>query len=148
MDRRELAKTPYRATAVPADRSQTDLRTLLRRYDVEDLQFTYRRGAGIQLVFARPDEVGHMTAYRLRASLLSDDAQGERQAMRMLYYWTKSKVEVVDFGLADFETEWLPYQLVSGHDGPATVAESILPQLRAGGTEVDPFQPALPSGTG
>lgn len=65
--------------------------------------------------------------------------------MRMLYSWAKAKAEIVDFGMVDFETEWLPYQLVSGRDGPVTVAESVLPQLRAGGTDLDPFQAALPA---
>ncbi len=142
----ELGRTPYRKTEVSVERSQHELRKLLARYGVNDLQFTYRREAGIQIMFARPDEVGHMSAYRLRAMLLSPDDQGERQAMRMLFWWTKHKVEAIDFGISDFETEWLPYQLIAGRDGSSTVAEQVMPQLRAGGTNIDPFQPALPSG--
>ena len=61
-----------------------------------------------------------MSTYRLRARLLSNDDTGERQAMRMLYWWSKHKLEAIEFGVSDFETEWLPYQLVSGRDGVST----------------------------
>ena len=139
-------RTPYRGTEVSVDKSQAEMRRLLRKFDVEDLQFTFRASQGIQLVFAKPDQVGHFDTYRLRVQPLTNDDKGERQAMRMMYWWAKAKMETVEFGIADFETEWLPYRLVAGEKGPVTISERLLPQLKAGGTNVDPFKPALPAG--
>ena len=136
-------RTPYEDTKVTPEKSQTAVRRLLRTYDVEDIQFTMRSGGIFQLVFAKPGDAGHLNVYRVVVRSLTFDAKGERQAMRMMWWWMKAKLESIAFGVADFETEWLPYQLVAGG---GTVAESVLPQLQAGGTDVDPFRPALPSG--
>ena len=142
---RNVRDTPYRHTKVSVDKSQTDVRQFLRKYEVEDIQFTYRRNAGIQVVFARQDQVGHMNSYRVRSQPLTPDEQGDRQAMRMVFHWLKAMLETIEFGIADFETAMLPYQLVSGQEGPATVGEIVLDQIQAGGTVIDPFRPALPA---
>ena len=97
------------------------------------------------MIFARSDTVGHLNVYRIEVHALTPDDQGERQASRMLYWWMKAKIETIKFGLADFDTEMMPYQLISGEHGSQTVAEAVLPQLRAGATDIDPFQPALPA---
>ncbi len=140
-----LKSTPYRGTTVSTEKSQTDVRKLLAKYHCDDIQFTVRGHEFLQMVFARPGELGNMDVYRIQVVPLSNDDAGERQAMRMMWWWMKAKLETIEFGLADFETEWLPYQLVSGMEGPKTVAETVLPQLRGGGTDVDPFRPALPA---
>ena len=145
MIRPPLEKTPYRDTQVATEKSQTDVRRLLGKYHVDDIQFTVRGHELLQMVFARPGQFGHMDVYRVQVVPLSNDEKGERQAARMMFWWMKAKLETIEFGLADFETEWMPYQLVSGEDGPRTVAEMVLPQLQAGGTNVDPFRPALPA---
>jgi len=141
-----LKQTPYRNTKVTMDKSQADVRRLLRKYDVRDVQNTVRAKGKLSLTFARPDFVGHLNVYQIEVQALTIDDQGERQASRMLYWWMKWKLEIISFGIADFETEMLPYQLISGEQGHQTVAEAVLPQLMAGATEIDPFQPALPSG--
>ena len=143
-----LEKTPYRDTNVATEKSQTEVRKLLGKYHVDDIQFTVRGHELLQMVFARSGKLGHMDVYRIQVIPLSNDERGERQAMRMMFWWMKAKLETIEFGLANFETEWLPYQLVSGMEGPRTVAETVLPQLQAGGTDVDPFRPALPAGPG
>lgn len=140
-----ISETPYRGTEVTVDKSQAEVRSLLKGYDIEDMQFTTRRGGLFTLIYARPQELGHLNVYRHEVQSLTDDSQGERQAMRMMYWWMKAKLETVKFGIADFETEFLPYQLISGEEGEVTLAEKVLPQLRAGGTDVEPFRPALPA---
>ena len=141
-----LSQTPYRGTKVTMDRSQSDVRKLLKKYDIDDIQNTVRSGRKLTLVFARPDPVGHMNVYRIEVQALTPDTQGEQQASRMLYWWMKAKLETISFGIADFETEMLPYQMIHGEQGDQTVAQAVLPQLKAGATIIDPFQPALPSG--
>lgn len=141
-----ISQTPYRNTKVSMDKSQTEVRGLLRKYGVNDVQNTVRSGGLLSLVFARPDPVGHLNVYRIEVQALTKDEQGERQAARMFYWWMKAKLETISFGIADFETEMLPYQLISGEQGEQTVAEAVLPQLSAGATDIDPFRPALPSG--
>lgn len=141
-----MSQTPYRSTKVSMDTSQSEVRGLLRKYGVKDVQNTVRSGGLLSLIFARPDPVGHLNVYRIEVQALTKDEQGERQAARMLYWWMKAKLETISFGIADFETEMLPYQLISGEQGHQTVAEAVLPQLSAGATAIDPFQPALPSG--
>lgn len=141
-----IEKTPYRDTQVAPEKSQAEVRKLLGMYGVDDIQFTVRGHELLRMVFARSGNLGHMDVYRIEVIPLSQDEKGERQAMRMMYWWMKAKLETIAFGLADFETEWLPYQLIAGHGGPVTVADTILPQLRGGGTSLDPFKPALPAG--
>lgn len=141
-----LSQTPYRNTKVSMDKSQSEVRGMLRKYGVHDVQNTVRSDGWISVIFARPDKVGHLNVYRIEAQALSIDEQGERQIMRMLYWWVKAKLETISFGIADFETEMLPYQLIAGDSGHQTVAEAVIPQLSAGATAIDPFQPALPSG--
>ena len=141
-----MSQTPYRNTKVSMDKSQSEVRGLLKKYGVHDVQNTVRSGGLLSLIFARPDPVGHLNVYRIEVQALTPDEQGERQASRMLYWWMKAKLETISFGIADFETEMLPYQMISGEQGDQTVAEAVLPQLMAGATIIDPFQPALPSG--
>ena len=140
-----LKNTPYRGTQVSTEKSQTDVRKLLGKYRCDDIQFTIRGHDLLQLVFARSGELGHMNVYQVKVVPLSADEAGERQAMRMMWWWLKTKLETIEFGIVDFETEMLPYQLVIGEHGHQTVAEAVLPQIRAGGTDVDPFRPALPA---
>ncbi len=129
------------------DKSQSEVRALLRKYGVNDVQNTVTSGRVLTLKFARPDSVGHLSVYRIQMQSLTTDDQGERQASRMLYWWVKWKLEIISFGIADFETEMLPYQLIAGQQGQQTVAQAVLPQLSAGATDINPFQPALPSGS-
>ena len=42
----------------------------------------------------------------------------------------------------------LPFRLVSTDSGMIPLAEVILPQLKAGGTEFDPFKGAIPERMG
>ncbi len=141
-----LSQTAYRDTKVAVDFSQTAVRKLLRKYDVRDVQNTSLHTGMMVLRFARPGEIGNMDVYSVKVQALTPDAQGERQAARMLYWWMKAMLETVAYGIADFNTAFLPYQLVAGEQGEQTVAEAVIPQLRSGATDIDPFRPALPSG--
>ena len=78
--------------------------------------------------------------------------QAERQVWRVAYWWLKSKLEAVAFGLVEFEEDFLPYMLLANEQGqPITVAHALFDRL-AGRIALhdDPFgglRPALPEGT-
>lgn len=140
---------PYGDTKVSAAKSQIAMQVLLKKHGIEDVQFTTTRTYK-QIVFASMDSAGHMNAYRIRVvpktdwnSAVSD--QYERQALRMVYWWLKAQLEMIEVGLVDTQGAFLQYQLTAGEDGPMTMGERIIPQLRAAGTEADPFAPAVPA---
>lgn len=141
-----IENTPYRSTEVPPERSQGEIRKMLAKYNVSDVQFTHEGLKGLKMVMAVSGDEGHMNVYKMEIPFLTKDEIGERQGWRMLYWWMKYKLEAETFTFTDFETEMLPYRLVQTERGPSTIAETVLPQLRAGGTNSDPFRPALPSG--
>ena len=141
-----LHKTPYRDTESTPEKSQGEIRRMLAKYGIQDIQFTHHGQTKLVMRMGVDAGDGHMNAYALDVPFLTTDTKGERQAWRMLFWWLKAKLETLMFSFTDFETEMLPYRLVAGENGPITVAQSILPQLRAGGTDIDPFRPALPEG--
>ena len=140
---------PYGDTTVAAIKSQNAIQTLLEKHGIEDVQITTTRTFK-KVVFAVPDSVGHMNAYQIKVTPKSgfNDSvsdQYERQAMRMVYWWLKAQLEMIEVGLVDTQTAFLQHQLTAGPEGPMTMAERIIPQLQAGGTAVDPFAPAVPA---
>ena len=124
-----LAKTPYRNTKVASDKSQTEIRALLGKYDVEDTQFTYMRDHGIRVKFARPSRDGHLAAYQLTASRLTADEQGERQAMRFLYQ-PFVIMPCIDWGVAEQRPRSSPNQ--------SAIALALAPSPIRSGTPLQP----------
>lgn len=143
----DLRTTPYRYTQVSVGKSRDEIDGMLAKYDASQNRWTNQSDGSFILEFARPDDVGHLTLYQVSVAVLTNDQTGRRQAARFLHWFVKSKLEAVALGIiSDFETEWLPYQMIHSPTGPKTVAQAVLPQLKAGGTNIDPFRPALPSG--
>ena len=120
---RKKGKTPYRGTEVPVGRTQEAIRLLLKKYDVRATRFT-AAGVHIAMEFVR-----HKQGYKIAAESLGSDEKSERQIWRVVFYWLKSKLEAVNFGLMEFETEFLPYALISGGQ---TVDEAVRPRLERG----------------
>ena len=139
-----LSETPYRDTDVTAARSQEAIRKLLAKHQAEDTQWTYRGHTGVLVSFAKDDPKGHKFAYRLGVEYLTKDERGEMQGHRMLYWWMKGILESIEFGIYDFETIMMPFQLVNTEAGPKILSEVLRPQLAAGGDDIDPFRAAIP----
>jgi len=117
------SKTPYRGTEVPVGRSQEFITKLLRKHDVGATRFT-SAGLHVGIEFIR-----HEQPYKITATSLGLDDKSERQIWRILFFWLKAKLTVLDFNIGEFETEFLPYALIT-HDGKsATVDEAIRPRL-------------------
>ena len=136
-----MKKSPYRYTDVKVSASQEAVRKLLAKYDVEAIRFTF---AGELAVV---EFVRHEQPYRVTARGLGIDKQSDKQIWRVLYFWLKSKMEAIDFGLMEFETEFLPYAVIADGIRSATVADAIRPKLEAGRLDPeDPFRRLLTGG--
>lgn len=118
-----LRSTAYAGTNVPVSRSQEQIRTLLQKSNASGIQFTedWIRGViGFRFVKIekRTDQDGKKVelplVVRMTIPLWNDprrylqagqDARTrrERQVMRALYWYLKSQLEAVAFGLRDFE---------------------------------------------
>jgi len=126
-----VERTAYKTTTVPVSRSQEAIRNLLVKYDVIGCQFTenFETGEIVLRFVKRVNEIPRT----VRIVLPTED--NEKQAYRALYYWMKSQLEAVDFGLLSFEHVFLAHfewMLESGQT--ATVADIILPRLSAQGS--------------
>lgn len=133
--------TPYRYTQVKASASQEAIKNLLAKHDVEATRFTFAGELAI-VEFVR-----HKQPYRVTAKGLGIDNQSDKQIWRVLYFWLKSKMEAIDFNLMEFETEFLPYAVISDGERSTTVADAVRPQLEAGTLDPgDPFRRLLTGG--
>jgi len=119
-------RSAYKTTTVPVSRSQEAIRKLLVKYGVIGCQFTENFETGdVTLRFVKEIEE---TPRTVRISLTTES--NEKQAYRALYYWMKSQLEAVDFGLLSFEHvflahfEWL---LESGE--ATTIGQMVIPEL-------------------
>ena len=127
--------TPYRYTQVRVSASQESIRGLLAKHDTEATRFTFSGELAV-VEFIRQNQ-----PYRITAKGLGIDNQSDRQIWRVLYFWLKSKMEAIDFGLMEFETEFLPYAVISDGRKSTTIANAVRPRLEAGTLDIDdPFR--------
>ena len=149
---------PYEDTAVTVDKSQSQIRKLLRDFDVEAVRFT-SFPAFAQLEFVRKVEGGQLTPFRITIKpkitgtgyTMAALDKAEKQIWRLAYWWLKAKVEAVKFGLVEFEQDFLPYMLIGGESGPPVTVATVFFERLAGrlALQDDPFgglRPALPEG--
>ncbi len=147
----------YEGTAVAVERSEEQIKKLLRKFSVQAMRFTsYPSYATLE--FVRKDKEGKLVSYRIRVipkvakyarNPPRELDQAERQVWRVVYWWLKSKIEAIDFGLVEFEDDFLPYLLLTNDTGgTGTVAEMLKPRLQGLAQGADLFgglQRALPN---
>src|SRR5690242_10458475 len=115
-----MSRQSYQDTSVPVSRSQEGIRTLLQKHGTRAVNFSEDWGLaqlGFQFVKMKkiPDEkpgesheiplivkmvipMWKDPKHKLRAST-NEIAQRERQVWRALYWYIKSQLEAVEFGL-------------------------------------------------
>ncbi len=147
-----------RATKVPVDRSRFQIEHILTRYGAEQFAYaTKKDGAmigfrvedrNIRISVPFPDKTSRVfthskSGYELAENQVESRIDQEvRRRWRALLLVIQAKLEAVDSGIAEFETEFLPYIVLPGGQ---TVAEKALPSVaRAYNSGKD--VPLLPSG--
>ena len=124
----------YKQTRVPIDRSRGQILALLREYGAKGAQFSDNWQTGdIVLRFVVEIEGQDRSA---RVALNGGD--NPRQAHRQLYYWVKSQLEAIVFGIVNVQDVFLAHFEVMLEDGSvATVGEIVAPQLgKVGGVKL------------
>ncbi len=150
-------KEAYSNTSVAMSKSKEQIEKLLKKFNVQAVRFTSFPSYAL-LEFVRKGKDGKLTPYRITVrpkvaayarnpSVELDRA--ERQVWRVAYWWLKSKIEAIDFGLVEFEEDFLPYMLLENSAGGAgTVAQMLRPRLEGLAQGMDIFSGlnrALPS---
>jgi hypothetical protein len=158
-------KLPYADTVIPPERTKADIDTMLHEFKIEGENAA--EVTGIRWTDLPPNlpvlefmvryidakSVKHEQAFRLAPPLLTKQAtqkdrygyrekinvRADAQSMRLLYWYLKSKLEAVLFGLTDISHEFLSEALFRLPNGQsATVGDYIVPKLS------DNKIPALP----
>lgn len=126
---------PYRDTKVPYERTKAQIERLLTDYGVEGVQWTTYKGEedlkfivsaevkGVKrelLIQVRPPQMFVRRRIRGRGIVTMPN---RNQAYRLLFYWIKSKLESVIFGLSTIEQEFLSQITVALPDGSTTVGD-------------------------
>jgi len=126
-----MTPIPYAGTNVPAEVTQGQITKLLYKAGAEATRWSATRDGQTELAFVFPVK-GHKVAFRIAAPLLADryGKPKPNETMRLLYWWLKSQVEAIQYGLMSVEEAFLA-QAVASLEGQ-TVAEILLPRLRSG----------------
>lgn len=141
-------------SAVPVDRSKTEIEQVLARYGAEKFGYATDHGSAtvgfqvrgravrMRLILPDPGQFA-VTATGKRRPIEAQRREYEatrRQRWRCLVLVIKAKLEAIESGIATFEDEWLAY-LVLG-DG-TTVGEKLLPALEESRARGTPLQLGL-----
>lgn len=133
---------PYTGTQVAPERTKAEIEMMLRKYGAEGIQWTDTRDGGSWrsvLRFLVEVEVQGVRKKigievsppavsmrkRMGGRVVNTDATP--QAMRILYWWLKSKLEAVSYGMDSAEREFMSHILYSlpGKGGPRTVGDIV-----------------------
>ena len=152
-----MPSNAYEDTRVSVAQSKAQIEKLLKKFNVKAMRFTtYPAVATLEFVRTQGDVIlpyritvkPKLREFARNAGTELDRA--ERQVWRVVYWWLKAKLEAVEFGLVEFEQDFLPYLLLETEKGVSPVAEVFFERL-AGKVALpdDPFKglrPALPQG--
>lgn len=146
-------KPPYRDTNLDPEKTIADINKLLRKYGINDYQWTTLWDQGIielkvMIETAAPGgklrKIGikvnppifkakRRTWDAKRGHYVAQELPNYSQAMRLLYHWLKIKIEAVAFGLKEVEEEFMSDLIVRMPDGrESTVGKAFKPQITNG----------------
>lgn len=132
-DEKLKREAPYKTTTVPWERTKGQIEKLLNDYGVEGTQWTNYKGkedlkfivnAEVQGVYRElmiQVEPPQMFIRKRVPRQGMVKMENKNQAYRLLYYWIKSKLEAVMWGLSTIEKEFLSQVTVALPDGTTTV---------------------------
>ena len=139
-------KPPYENTKIDPDSSRVDIDKLLRSYGIQkiiwasdyehnDVRLAFEIEAEIQgirkgfTVTLRPPLIlKQIRLYNPKKGITEKvKVPNWSQSMRMMYWYLKSKVEAIAYGLVSVEKEFLSQVMVSLPIGSSTVGEILEP---------------------
>lgn len=133
-------KPPYDRTEVTVIKSQNDIQQLLLEYGAEGIQWIVFRDDLPRLAFiieANINGTRKKVGVQIDAPIIrpKNSPQGinYKQSMRVMYWYVKSKLEAVAYGVKTFEKEFLDdivYRLPDGRE--VKVGDLILKQVAEG----------------
>lgn len=141
-------RTPFEDTSVSVNRSQEQIRKLLREAGANGVQFSEEWGdePAYYVRFLWTMEGGITQAIRLRVHPLPATHRGvsktpeqrERQAWRGVAHYLEGTIKAATFGLIRFEDIFLSFMEIEAMG--RTLGEVVIPQIEQG-------RLALPAGT-
>lgn len=133
-------KPPYDRTEIDVIKSQNEIQKMLLMYGAEGIQWIVFRDALPRLAFIIEADingirkkVGVQIDPPITRPKNSPQGINYKQSMRLLYWYVKSKLEAVAYGVKTFEKEFLDdivYRLQDGRE--VKVGDLILKQVAEG----------------
>ena len=129
-------RLPYESTEIAPEQTQAKITGLLYQHGAEATRWTTEKDGSTILEFMFSVEGGaRRLAFRIVPPILLD-AHGRRrtaQSMRLLFWWLKSQMEAIRYGLTSVEETFMAHiagALPTGEQ--VTVGSLLLPKLRSG----------------
>lgn len=133
-------KPPYDRTEIDVGKSQMDIQNLLLEYGAEGIQWIIVRDGLPKLAFvieANINGTSRKLGVQIDPPIIrpKNSPQGinYQQSMRLLYWYVKSKLEAVAYGVKTFEKEFMDDLIYTLPDGRnVKVSDIILKQVADG----------------
>lgn len=105
-------KAPYDRTEIDVSKTQMEIQQLLLEYGAEGIQWIVIRDGLPKLAFIVEAEINGIkkkVGVQIDPPLIQrpNRTVNYNQSMRMMYWYVKSKLEAVSFGVKTFEKEFL-----------------------------------------
>lgn len=147
-------RVPYADTSVAPEKTRMEIEKMLYEFGIEAVRWTTIK-ENVELKFVVRDDRGQQYTVRVQPPVMKVRRRergryGEVQtqvssasSMRLLFWWLKSKLEAISYGLVSFESEFLANiagNLPGGQE--VTVGDLLIPKLA--GLDMTDIAKALP----
>jgi hypothetical protein len=122
---------PYRETSVSVERSQNRINELLYNYEIKRIAWASEKDTFLMLRFVIPKNNNNGIPVKIKLTLLQDK-KGKllpEATYRMLYYYVKSKLEAVKYGMESIEESFMANIMVDSSRQFKDIAFQQLPKF-------------------
>lgn len=133
-------------TAVPVDRTRTEIEHLLAKHKAGGFMYGSTEGKALLAFEMNGRRLRFLVPMPTQSRSMNENkvAAEKRRRYRALLLVLKAKLEAVTSGIVEFDVEFLPFIVVRGNE---TVADQMLPQLQSGGFDGGQLPPLLGAGS-